>query len=165
VSRDGYASACTHQSRLAFALGNIRDARQRPKRDGGRRAVGQVAAEIMPVAAHRKRRGADRAAEVERRHELKPYVVVVFLISLGILEMISSARLPRRLHCHLPSMLFANQEDDALVAALRRVHETLNAGFGVSPEASASTRRLLECALQQKHDLEVGCSVVSKAIH
>jgi hypothetical protein len=62
-------------------------------------------------------------------------------------------------------MLFANQEDDALVAALRRVHETLNAGFGVSPEASASTRRLLECALQQKHDLEVGCSVVSKAIH
>jgi hypothetical protein len=45
------------------------------------------------------------------------------------------------------------------------VREQLNAGFGVSPEAMALTRRLLECALQQKHELEVGCSVVSKAIH
>src|SRR5882672_10467320 len=50
------------------ALGNIRDARQRLKRDGGRRAVGQVAAEIMPVAAHGEGCGADRAAEVESKN-------------------------------------------------------------------------------------------------
>src|SRR6266850_2956041 len=50
------------------ALGNIRDARQRLKRHGSRRAVGQISAEIMPVAAHRKRRGADRAAEVESKN-------------------------------------------------------------------------------------------------
>ena len=47
------------------ALGNVMDARQRLQRHGGRRAVGQVAAEIMPVAAHGERCGADRAAEVE----------------------------------------------------------------------------------------------------
>src|SRR6266436_4612488 len=50
------------------ALGNIRDARKRLKRDGGRRAVGQVAAEIMPVAAHGEGCGADRAAEVESKN-------------------------------------------------------------------------------------------------
>src|SRR5712692_4455581 len=49
------------------ALGNIRYARKRLKRDGGRR-VGQISAEIMPVTAHRKRRGADRAAEVESKN-------------------------------------------------------------------------------------------------
>ena len=38
---------------------------ERLERDGGRRAVGQVAAEIVPVAAHGERGGADRAAEVE----------------------------------------------------------------------------------------------------
>ena len=62
-------------------------------------------------------------------------------------------------------LFFAHQHDDAVVASLRRVREQLNAGFGMSPEAMALTRRLLECALQQKRDLEIGCSVVSKAIH
>jgi hypothetical protein len=40
------------------------DAGQRLKRHR-RGAFGQAAAEIVPVAAHGERRGADRAAEVE----------------------------------------------------------------------------------------------------
>ena len=50
------------------AFGNVVDARQRLQRHGGRRAVGQVAAEIVPVATHGECGGADRAAEVESKN-------------------------------------------------------------------------------------------------
>jgi hypothetical protein len=58
-------------------------------------------------------------------------------------------------------LFFAHQHDDAVVASLRRVRESLNAGFGVSPEAMELTRRLLESVLPQKHDLEVECGVIA----
>jgi hypothetical protein len=41
------------------------DAGERLERDGGVVAFGQPAAEIVPVAAHGERGGADRTAEVE----------------------------------------------------------------------------------------------------
>ena len=46
-------------------LAGIIDARERLKRDRLAGTIGQRAAEIVPVAAHRERGGADRAAEVE----------------------------------------------------------------------------------------------------
>src|SRR5882762_8405885 len=50
------------------AFGNVVYARQRLQRHGSRRAVGQIAAEVMPVATHGEGCGADRAAEVESKN-------------------------------------------------------------------------------------------------
>ena len=54
-----------HPLRRPGALGRIVDPRQRLQRDGMLRPGRQAAAEIVPVAAHGDRRGADRAAEIE----------------------------------------------------------------------------------------------------
>src|SRR5258707_12437044 len=50
------------------ALGNVMNAQKRLKRHRSRRAVGEVAAEVVPVASHGERCGADRAAEVESKN-------------------------------------------------------------------------------------------------
>ena len=47
------------------AFRHVVDAGERLQRDAVGRAFGQAAAEIVPVAAHGERGGADRAAEVE----------------------------------------------------------------------------------------------------
>ena len=41
------------------------DAGERLKRDGGVGCIGEATAEVVPVAAHGQRGGADRAAEIE----------------------------------------------------------------------------------------------------
>ena len=61
-----------HPLRRPGALGLIVDARQRLQRHRMLRAGGQAAAEIVPVAAHGDRRGADRAAEVEGENLVVP---------------------------------------------------------------------------------------------
>ena len=46
-------------------LAGVIDARERLQGDGLGDILGESAAEVVPVAAHRERRGPDRAAEIE----------------------------------------------------------------------------------------------------
>ncbi len=62
------------------ALGWIVQASERLERD--QRVVGQASAEVVPVAAHGQRRGADRSAEVEGEHLRAGKSVLLALMAL-----------------------------------------------------------------------------------
>ena len=66
--RDGHIFAGEDRSdpfRRPGALGDLVDPRQGLQGDRVDRILGERAAKIVPVAAHRERRGAGRAAEIE----------------------------------------------------------------------------------------------------